>query len=91
MADGIGRCAGSPGYQAVELDEFATLIADIHRVQLLRCESRGPLQLGDDFVLLAIDLEAAEVEATEENLEGPRNVLDGHPQRRGATAIHRDA
>ena len=62
-------------------------VAHVDAVEILGQQARASLELGDDLVFLAVELDAAEVEAAEENLQRARDVLDAHSQGGGAAAI----
>jgi hypothetical protein len=87
VLDGVGGGGGLVGDDAAELDEATVLVAHVEAVEALGGEAGEAFELGDDFVLFAVELDAAEVESAEEYLEGAGDVLDGDAEGGGTVAI----
>ncbi len=91
MFDGIGGGSGVMGDDTAELDENTAVVADVDAIEVMRGEAGGALELGDDIVFLAFLLNAAEVEAAEEDLESAGDIGDGDAEGGCAVAVDIDA
>ena len=87
MLDLVGRGADLVTDHTAELDQVAGGVANVEPVEVLRCEPRFTAQLGHHVIFLAADLDAAEVQSAEQDLQRARNVLHRDAQRGGAVAV----